>query len=317
MSIEHAGVHIVRKPWGSRDLSPWAKTSSSEPIGEIWFEPADAARQVDPELLLKLIFTKEILSIQVHPDDDFARLIGLHNGKTEAWYILSAEPGAQVALGLKVRLTRQELRQAIIDGSIAGIVEWRSVVAGDIVFVPAGTIHAIGAGLVVAEIQQRSDTTFRLFDYGRDREIHVDQAVAAADLGPAKVKTTPVNLTDTRIHLVSCPFFTLEHITIPPNSDCELNLKCETWVMVIAGSATFGAVHAGIGVALFSSASRTNIRVGRNGVEALFAYADAEPAQDILCDLRSAKAEPTAPCFENVSKKQPAHLPFRAKEALL
>lgn len=87
--------------------------------------------------------------------------------------------------------------------------------------------------------------------------------------------------------------------------------------MVIAGSATFGAVHAGIGVALFSSASRTNIRVGRNGVEALFAYADAEPAQDILCDLRSAKAEPTAPCFENVSKKQPAHLPFRAKEALL
>ena len=98
---------------------------------------------------------------------------GWHRGKTEAWYILSAAPGAKIALGLKKRLAPRQLREAVDDGSIAGLVAWRTVLPGDVVSVPAGTIHAIGAGLVIAEIQQRSDATFRMFDFGRKRELHV------------------------------------------------------------------------------------------------------------------------------------------------
>ena len=122
--------------------------------------------------------------------------MGLPNGKTEAWYILSATPGAQVAVGLKRRITPQELRAAIRDGSIADLVQWRPVAKGDIIFVPAGTIHAIGAGIVLAEIQQHSDATFRLFDYGRQRELHEDNAVAASDAGPAQAQSSPRRLTD-------------------------------------------------------------------------------------------------------------------------
>ena len=185
ITVEHASVRLLRKPWGSHDLRPW---SSLEPgaaaVGEIWFERA-VTNAPDPALLLKLLFANEALSIQVHPDDAFARSIGLPHGKTEAWYILSATSNAKVAVGLKWRLTTQQLRTSIEDGSIADMVCWHHVRSGDIVFVPAGTIHAIGPGLVIAEIQQRSDATFRLFDFGRQRELHVDNAVTVAHAGPA------------------------------------------------------------------------------------------------------------------------------------
>ncbi len=144
------------------------------------------ARHADPSLLLKLLFTSQPLSIQVHPDDAFAHSMGLPNGKTEAWYVLSATPEAKVALGLTRRLTPQQLRTAIGDGSIADLMMWRSVSARDVISVPAGTIHAIGAGLVIAEIQQRSDTTFRLSDSGRGRELHIENAIAVAHAGPAR-----------------------------------------------------------------------------------------------------------------------------------
>ena len=111
--------------------------------------------------------------------------MGLPNGKTEAWYVLSAAPGAKVAVGLDRRLTQQQLRQAVDDGSISDRVVWRTVFPDDAISVPAGTIHAIGAGLVIAEIQQRSDATFRLFDHGRQRELHIERAIAVADAGPA------------------------------------------------------------------------------------------------------------------------------------
>lgn len=152
MAIEHASVLVARKPWGVADLRPWSSIDvSGDPVGELWFQRADKNASV-PALLLKLLFTREPLSIQVHPDDEFARSIGLPNGKTEAWYILVAIPGARVALGLKRHLTPQELRAAISDSSIAGLTQWRPVSKGDIIFVPAGTIHAIGAGIVLAEI---------------------------------------------------------------------------------------------------------------------------------------------------------------------
>ena len=186
MAIEHASVQVARKPWGVADLRPWSGIDGSgDAVGELWFQRVDK-NAPDPSLLLKLLFTSQPLSIQVHPDDAFARSVGLSNGKTEAWYILSATPDARVAVGLKRRLTSAELRAAIKNGSIATLAQWRSVAKGDVIFVPAGTIHAIGAGIVLAEIQQHSDATFRLFDYGRQRQLHEDSAVAVADAGPVR-----------------------------------------------------------------------------------------------------------------------------------
>src|ERR1700735_2891928 len=186
MAIEHASVRVVRKPWGVADLHPWSGIDGSgDSIGELWFQRVDRNAPT-PALLLKLLFTSEPLSIQVHPDDAFARSIGLSNGKTEAWYILSAIPGAKVAVGLNYPRSATALRTAITDGSIANMVHWRPVHKGDVIFIPAGTIHAIGAGIVLAEIQQYSDATFRLFDYGRQRELHEDNAVAVLVSGPVQ-----------------------------------------------------------------------------------------------------------------------------------
>ena len=181
MPIEHASVRVVHKPWGVSDLQPWSNIDgTADAMGELWFERADKNAPV-PALLLKLLFTNEPLSIQVHPDDTFARAMGMPNGKSEAWYIISAKPGAQIGIGLKHRVTPQQLRASIKDGSIVELVHWRAVAKGDVIFIPAGTIHAIGAGIVLAEIQQSSDATFRLFDYGRQRELHVDNGVAVAN----------------------------------------------------------------------------------------------------------------------------------------
>jgi hypothetical protein len=174
MAIEHARARALPKPWGVLDRRPWSDAShDGGAIGEIWYERPDNA-VADPSLLLKLLFTGQPLSIQVHPGDAFAHSIGLPNGKTEAWYVLSAAPEAKgVALGLKRRLTPQQLREAVENGSISDLVVWRAVSTGDVIFVPAGTIQAIGAGLVIAELQQRSDATFRLFDHGRERAYSV------------------------------------------------------------------------------------------------------------------------------------------------
>ena len=185
----------------------------------------------DPALLLKLLFANKALSIQVHPDDAFARSIGLAHGKTEAWYILSATSNAKVAVGLKWRPTTQQLRTSIEDGSIADMVCWHSVRSGDVVFVPAGTIHAIGPGLVIAEVQQRSDATFRLFDFGRQRELHVDYAVTVAYVGPAVTQTASRRLTDARTLLIACPYFVLERIDLVPDSIWQLNASSETWLL--------------------------------------------------------------------------------------
>ena len=175
MAIELARTQALPRPWGVVDLRPWNKAGNNGvPIGEIWYERPGKPTPT-PSLLLKLLFTSQPLSIQVHPDDAHAQSMGLPNGKTEAWYVLSAAPGAKVALGLDQRLTRQQLRQAVDDGSISDLVVWQAVSPDDVIYVPAGTIHAIGAGLVIAEIQQRSDATFRLFDHGRQRELHVEQ----------------------------------------------------------------------------------------------------------------------------------------------
>jgi mannose-6-phosphate isomerase len=272
MAIEHASVQVVRKPWGVADLHPWSAIDvSCDPVGELWFQRADKNASV-PALLLKLLFTSEPLSIQVHPDDAFARSIGLPKGKTEAWYILSATPDTRVAVGLKRILTPQELRASIRNGSIASLTQWRPVAKGDVIFVPARTIHAIGAGIVLAEIQQRSDTTFRLFDYGRQRELHEESAVAVSDAGPAQTQPGPRRLTADRTVLIASPQFVLERIDLQANSNWALDADRETWILVIEGNGRIGLTNATVGDAIFIEADSASIEVGPAGMSGLIAY---------------------------------------------
>jgi mannose-6-phosphate isomerase len=284
MTIEHASVEIARKPWGRVDLRPWSSIdASADPVGELWFGRMDE-RAASPALLLKLLFTSQPLSIQVHPNDEFAHAIGLPNGKTEAWYILSAPPGARVALGLKRILTPQALRAAIRDGSIAGHVQWRPVAKGDVILVPGGTIHAIGANIVLAEIQQRSDTTFRLFDFGRQRELHEDSAVAASDAGPPPTQLPARRLTDGRTVLVASPPFVLERIDLQANSHCELDTDREAWLLVIDGKGRVGRANATVGEAIFIEADHAGIDVGASGMSILLAYPGPDPIASLLQD---------------------------------
>ena len=128
-------------------------------------------------LLIKFLFTTEWLSVQVHPNDEYASRHHQSKGKTEMWHILRAEPGAQIALGLRETMTPQELREASESGEIERKLNRIDVHPGETYFVPAGTIHAIGAGIALCEIQQQSDVTYRLYDYGRPRELHLDHGV--------------------------------------------------------------------------------------------------------------------------------------------
>jgi mannose-6-phosphate isomerase len=308
MAIEHASVRVVRKPWGVADLHPWSGIDGSGgSIGELWFQRADRNAPT-PALLLKLLFTSEPLSIQVHPDDALARSIGLPNGKTEAWYILSASLDAQVAVGLKRRITPDELRASIRDGSIADLVQWRPVSKGDTLFVPAGTIHAIGGGIVLAEIQQHSDATFRMFDYGRQRELNEDDAVAASDAGPAQTQSGSRCLADSRTLLIASQHLVLERIDLPLDSSWALLAGQETWILILDGHAAIGLAGASMGEVIFVGGDRTSIEVGPNGLSGLIAYPGPDPIDSLLQRLgehsthMTPPAAPAVPQFSGVTE---------------
>ncbi|TAN22996.1 MAG: mannose-6-phosphate isomerase [Acidobacteria bacterium] len=171
-------VEPVLKPrvWGSRDLRAWYPDAAArtEPIGEAWLSPENCP------VLVKLLFPRERLSVQVHPDDAYAAAHGLGRGKSEAWYVVSAEPGAQVGVGLRAGVSFTDLEAACRAGRGAGMLHWFEVHAGEVITVPAGTVHAIGGGSVLLEVQQPSDTTFRLDDYGRGRELHLEPGMEVA-----------------------------------------------------------------------------------------------------------------------------------------
>lgn len=282
MAMERAGVRIVRKPWGCADLRPWSEVQNhGDAIGELWFQRDDITNR-EPALLLKLLFTTQPLSIQVHPDDAYARSIGLPNGKTEAWYILSATPDAKIAVGLNRTLDASQLRASIADQSIADMIQWRSVVKDDVVLIPAGTIHAIGAGLVIAEIQQRSETTFRMYDHGRQRELHIDDAVASAHANPPPVQTAPSRLTEARTLLTADTHFVLERIDLSPGSDWDINAERETWLFTLGGHARIGLMNLFKGDAVFLDAHHDSIKVGVDGFQGLLAYPGPDPAMNLL-----------------------------------
>ena len=279
-----------------------AKSGTSDP----------AARPPNSLLLLKLLFTSQPLSIQVHPDDANAHSLGLPRGKSEAWYVLSATPDAKIALGLKQRRTPQQLRDAIDDGSISNLVVWQPVSQGEVIFVPAGTIHAIGAGLVIAEVQQRSDATFRIFDYGRGRELHINSAVAVANTGPSAFSVPPNRISNERTLLVSSPHFVFERIDLQPNSDWCLAAERETWLLVLGGGARVGSFDVDKGEAIFAQSDRVAIHVGTDGMVCLAAYTGSVPISHLLQGL----SEPDAINSERTKAAQ-ISMPFSQPKAAL
>jgi mannose-6-phosphate isomerase len=191
------------KIWGSRRLEPWFPNSDLK-IGEVWFEDAE-----DSPLLIKFIFTSEKLSVQVHPDDEYARAHHQSRGKTEMWHILAAEPGAKIAAGFRQPISRERLREASVSGEIEQLLAWHDARPGDTFYIPAGTVHAIGAGLALCEIQQRSDITYRLYDYGRPRELHLERAVEVSRLEPyVALRPREDNV------LVNCDYFVTRRIAL-------------------------------------------------------------------------------------------------------
>jgi mannose-6-phosphate isomerase len=285
--IERARAILLSKPWGVSDVTRWSAAGHGDQmIGEICFERSGAGAP-GAELLFKLLFTSEALSIQVHPDDGFAHAIGLARGKSEAWYVLDAAPGAKVALGLSRHVSPSQLRDAVDDGSIVDLVDWRAVCPGDVVSVPAGTIHAIGAGLVIAEIQQQSDATFRLFDYGRGRDLHAERAIAVADAGPVALQAPPILLTGERTVLISDPHFVLEKIDLPPNATWLADIERETWFLIIRGGAQMGQLGVTAGDAVFAEFDRIEIDTGVDGLTCLVAHTKSGVAPVLVQDVRS------------------------------
>ncbi|GGD59165.1 mannose-6-phosphate isomerase [Erythrobacter arachoides] len=205
-------VRVVEKVWGRAKLPPpfdAFEREDGEKIGEIWFEPPEQA----PELLIKYLFTSEKLSIQNHPSDTQTEAKGLgKQGKEECWLVVAAEEGATLGIGFREELDEAAMREAALDGSIEDLLVWHPVQVGDFFYIPANTVHAIGPGCSIIEIQQNSDITYRLYDYGRPRELHLDEGLAVADGSPY-----PANLHQRlpehgHASLVDGPFFRLDYV---------------------------------------------------------------------------------------------------------
>jgi mannose-6-phosphate isomerase len=223
--------------WGKKDLRPWyVDTGTAEPVGEAWltgpqcvvetgaFEDrtlASLTTEMGGEfpLLVKLLFPAEKLSVQVHPDDAQAKALGETRGKTECWYVLAAARGATVALGVKDGVDASVLRAAIVDGTMESLLRQVPVSVGDMLFVDAGTVHAIGPGVVLLETQQTSDVTYRLYDYGRPRELHLEKGLQVMKAKTAAGKVPPKKI-DGFTRLIEQRYFVVDRF----ESDSERDL---------------------------------------------------------------------------------------------
>src|SRR5579863_5490056 len=203
--ITRLARRFLPKVWGSTQLEP-LYPNASEKIGEVWFEPLPGAPKLP--LLIKFLFTTEPLSVQVHPE-----------GKTEMWHILAAQPGAKIAGGFREKISEKQLRESALSGEIEQLLEWHEARPGDTFFIPAGTVHAIGAGLTLCEIQQWSDVTYRLFDYGRPRELHLDEGTRVSKLGSHAARQSAREGV-----LVSCPFFTTQKVSVDGSVSCNARM---------------------------------------------------------------------------------------------
>ena len=230
----------VEKPWGRTHLWPGFPdpAAGGEKIGEVWFQTPHAG---EPALLIKYLFTSEKLSVQVHPNDAQAQAAGYPRGKDEAWLILAAEPTSTIAIGTLAPMTADELRASALDGSIEHKLDWKRVKAGDFIYNKAGTIHAIGAGITCIEIQQNVDLTYRLYDYGSDRELHLDAGVAVSDATPFVPLPTPAADGKDRQILAEGPKFVVERFA-GGHRVVDLPEGVTGWFVPVTGAGTADGV---------------------------------------------------------------------------
>ena len=244
---------LVEKPWGRSDLPSSFGNGAEKKIGEVWYRH-DGPDQLP--LLVKWLFTSEKLSIQVHPNDAQASERGMASGKEECWFIVDAEPGAVLGVGTTRALTPDELRSASLSGDIENLMDWKPVTAGDYYYIPAGTVHAVGAGITLIEVQQPADITYRLYDYGRLdkgalRELHLDDGVAVSNAQPyADSRSGHV---DRSRQLVDGPHFGLWFVQDPASLEA-LNHDVDRWVVPVSGPVRAGENIATTGDCLFVAA---------------------------------------------------------------
>src|SRR6201987_3511647 len=250
--------------WGFNDLSPWYDyKTSGEPIGEVWLTGEMCAAETGPlqgqslknitaaqgeallgkgrageefPLLIKILFPKEKLSVQVHPNDAMAQKYGEPRGKTECWYALDAKPGACVALGIKTGVTPEQILAAIKSASLEDLLEMIPVAKSDLLFVDAGTVHALGPGVVMLETQQTSDLTYRMYDYGRPRELHLEKSLEAMRVKTRAGKVPPRTV-DGHSVLIDEKYFEIEHWELP-TGDAPAGLTANTGAVQILYVAT-------------------------------------------------------------------------------
>ena len=251
------------RPWGVRDLRPIYTRIVKEPIGESWLTWGDSciangplagrtlgeiAQQYRRELvgtaavfedrfplLIKFLFSAEKLSVQVHPDDAGARRVGQPFGKTECWYVLDAQPGAQVAIGLKPGTTLAEFEASIHGTTAEELLNWMEVHPGDMLYLAAGTVHTIGGGMVLVETQQSSDITYRLYDYGRPRDLHIKEGIAAIKLASRAGKVVRREGDDPNF-LVQSAFFQVEKRKLSGVLEATVSLKSPHIIVAIDGA---------------------------------------------------------------------------------
>lgn len=247
MSARQLPTRMVAKVWGRDDLPPPFSAPEGERIGEIWFEPPPEL----PQVLVKYLFTSEKLSVQVHPSDSQA-LQG-EAGKEECWLVLAAEPDAVLAIGFEREVSPQEIAAAARDGTIDRLLAWHPARAGDLFYLPAGTVHAIGPGLSLVEVQQSSDTTFRLYDYGRPRELHLDRALAVAQGLPYPCEHR-ASVTERGQLLVDGPHFRLDRVEGEPDAATRAAYPGALLALPLAGEVlcSDGTARAGAGECLYA-----------------------------------------------------------------
>lgn len=289
--------------WGVTGLSDWFPEAPETAIGEAWFTAEEnrdeagilfgdylkqqpgalgsAGHKTHPglcPLLVKFLFTSSRLSVQVHPEDEYARKHHRSLGKTEAWFVVDAKPGAEVALGFRDSISPERLRESAISGEIEQLLDWRPVCPGDVVFVPAGTVHAIGAGLTVCEIQQNSDITYRLYDYGRPRELHLEHGCNVSSLGPYLHHFTRRELGIGRLAVAECDYFRIEHLT-QTGRRLQLSSGLPHYCLLVAlrGEGKIDGRPFRKGQVWFVPAGADTVEIESTGAEWLLTYAGTEP----------------------------------------
>jgi mannose-6-phosphate isomerase len=218
MSVRLLLPKFVERVWGTKRLSPLFP-DQDEKIGEVWFDAG-----TNFPLLIKFLFTSDKLSVQVHPDDDYAQKVENSRGKTEMWHILSAAPDSTIALGFREEFSADQVREAITRGKLEEMLNWVPVKAGDTFFAKAGTVHAIGAGITLCEIQQNSDITYRLYDYNRPRELHVEKGLAVSHTGQYEGR---------RQFPVTCDHFSTDLLHLGQATQCLTG--CDGVLIVLEG----------------------------------------------------------------------------------